>query len=403
MALQVDQSSLLKPESEIGNDSSDKSTTNYQESHDAYDASPHDEHVEDSSSLTIQLPPPDATTLIAPPATEPNQALDHAISENHAVEGPAMIHETHDADNNATPESLPILQDSNAIDQKLEATSNENDGSACDPQFEPNGHSVASGAIIDPEDEATNDQKADGFDTIPTIHKPMSIETALGISQSSSGVYSPIPDAQHDRRRDGGEVSRPPNADVAIASRASSLTQDDGTQLIHSQHKDKGRQQSTILTPLLVANNDPPPPRSANYRHSSHNPAAGEDARRLVRGPRTNLEWWDGSAKRWIPAVYHNDIRGTLIQRAAANGHYHYHRAEGTGQWNKTSFLKSQEFWSEDRSLWRNIPGDLLNKLRRPDANANANAGVILRKVDRRRKSRHRRRCRSSQTICPIA
>ena len=101
------------------------------------------------------------------------------------------------------------------------------------------------------------------------------------------------------------------------------------------------------------------------------NPGADDHEKGAVRGEGDDLEWKDerGGVVDWIPAVYHNDIRGKLLAKASNAGRliYDQPRKRGFLPHDETAFLASQQRWGGDRSLWHHIPDDLLNRLDRLD------------------------------------
>lgn len=73
-----------------------------------------------------------------------------------------------------------------------------------------------------------------------------------------------------------------------------------------------------------------------------------------TRGTKQNLQYLDGN--RWVPAVYHHDIREFLISEASQHGEYTYPRERGPGRNDVTSYLESQKNWGPVRDEnWADI------------------------------------------------
>lgn len=73
-----------------------------------------------------------------------------------------------------------------------------------------------------------------------------------------------------------------------------------------------------------------------------------------TRGKGRKLEYWEGN--RWVPAVYHHDIRAFLIEEAGQQGEYTYPRERGPECYDVTSFLESQKDWGPVRDEnWADI------------------------------------------------
>jgi len=68
-----------------------------------------------------------------------------------------------------------------------------------------------------------------------------------------------------------------------------------------------------------------------------------------------SLEYYSKDITTWVPAVYHNDLRGELINEAARAGQYDFAREQGIGLTDITSFLPSQRIWGPDRANWPEI------------------------------------------------
>ncbi|MCJ1243998.1 hypothetical protein MMC30_001195 [Trapelia coarctata] len=56
--------------------------------------------------------------------------------------------------------------------------------------------------------------------------------------------------------------------------------------------------------------------------------------------------------RKWVPAVYHNDIRAELIGEAAIYGQYGYPRNRGRGPTDETSFLPAHKTWGPAQKDW---------------------------------------------------
>lgn len=70
-------------------------------------------------------------------------------------------------------------------------------------------------------------------------------------------------------------------------------------------------------------------------------------AKGKTKGNDQKLLYLDG--KRWVPAVYHHNIRDFLIERASRKGQYAYPREEGPDPYDETSYLESQKDWGPVR------------------------------------------------------
>ena len=123
---------------------------------------------------------------------------------------------------------------------------------------------------------------------------------------------------------------------------------------------------------------DENPKKGEPKTKNPNDPRASTDATRLVKTvPVLGLIWKDEQAKdqngkkagSWIKAVYHNDIRQTLIDRASHNGAYQYEspRASGTGLDDVTSYHAEQGTWRSERQHWDRIRDDILHRLYRRD------------------------------------
>lgn len=87
---------------------------------------------------------------------------------------------------------------------------------------------------------------------------------------------------------------------------------------------------------------------------SDPSPQKASKKRGKTRGKGQKLQYLDGS--RWVPAVYHHDIRGFLIKDASQYGEYTYPRERGSGLYDVTSFLESQKNWGPVRDKnWASI------------------------------------------------
>lgn len=95
--------------------------------------------------------------------------------------------------------------------------------------------------------------------------------------------------------------------------------------------------------------------RGSLIKPESDSPCQKADKKRgKTRGKGRKLRYLDGS--RWVPAVYHHDIRSFLIQQASQNGEYTYPRERGLGRDDVTSFLESQKNWGPDRDKnWADV------------------------------------------------
>ncbi|KAI4219399.1 MAG: hypothetical protein L6R36_008348 [Xanthoria steineri] len=69
-----------------------------------------------------------------------------------------------------------------------------------------------------------------------------------------------------------------------------------------------------------------------------------------VRGTADSLEYWVRDWKKWIPAVYHNDIRGRLIDEAAQNGTYEFSWGKGSHVDDVTSYVEAYHTWGPKRA-----------------------------------------------------
>ncbi|KAL9601199.1 MAG: hypothetical protein Q9219_002699 [cf. Caloplaca sp. 3 TL-2023] len=67
-----------------------------------------------------------------------------------------------------------------------------------------------------------------------------------------------------------------------------------------------------------------------------------------VRGAGQGLEFWDN--REWIPAVYHHEIRGQLLQSTDEKGKYDDEPARGKDDLDRTAFKEEHKHWNlEDR------------------------------------------------------
>ncbi|MCJ1405073.1 hypothetical protein MMC11_008299 [Xylographa trunciseda] len=64
------------------------------------------------------------------------------------------------------------------------------------------------------------------------------------------------------------------------------------------------------------------------------------------------VEWFDLERETWLPAVYHDDIRDSLIAQASALGAYRYPHGVGTLPNDITAYKKEQRDWGADRAHW---------------------------------------------------
>ncbi|MCJ1435826.1 hypothetical protein MMC27_005202 [Xylographa pallens] len=71
--------------------------------------------------------------------------------------------------------------------------------------------------------------------------------------------------------------------------------------------------------------------------------------RRVVGG---SVEWYDAEQETWHAAVYHDDIRDSLIARASALGTYRYPHGVGTLPNDITAYKEEQRDWGADRANW---------------------------------------------------
>ena len=96
-----------------------------------------------------------------------------------------------------------------------------------------------------------------------------------------------------------------------------------------------------------------------------NNPGADERERGEVRYIGGSLQWKDVSHDAWVPAVYHNDIRRQLLDRASHNGQSAYTnpRRKGHGSDDETAFHEEQQDWDGARQRWALIRDDVLNIL----------------------------------------
>ncbi|KAG8533999.1 uncharacterized protein KY384_000841 [Bacidia gigantensis] len=94
-------------------------------------------------------------------------------------------------------------------------------------------------------------------------------------------------------------------------------------------------------------------------------PGKNEKEKGSVRNNRDgSLSWWNETAQHWAPAVYHNDIRQNLIERASQNGLIAYQPPRESGElpWDETAYQPEQDDWNGDRNK-SNIRDDILNRL----------------------------------------
>lgn len=95
-------------------------------------------------------------------------------------------------------------------------------------------------------------------------------------------------------------------------------------------------------------------------RSKINNVGATNKSQGVVRDtPDGGLEWYDKKAHVWVAAVYHNDIRNILLNRASHNGalQYTHGRAEGTATDDKTAFHRQQQHWCGERNQWPVVRG----------------------------------------------
>ncbi|MCJ1416080.1 hypothetical protein MMC32_002415 [Xylographa parallela] len=64
------------------------------------------------------------------------------------------------------------------------------------------------------------------------------------------------------------------------------------------------------------------------------------------------VEWYDPEREMWLAAVYHDDIRDSLIAQANAQGTYRYPHGVGTLPNDITAYKKEQRDWGADRANW---------------------------------------------------
>ena len=106
-------------------------------------------------------------------------------------------------------------------------------------------------------------------------------------------------------------------------------------------------------------------------------PGADDNPRGFVRGSGTSLMWYDSEARKWLPALHHNTIRRTLLDRASQNGlqTYSQPRRRGNGPDDETAFHEEQRHWVGQRSQWALIRDDVLNRFERVDTLGQAYVG----------------------------
>lgn len=86
------------------------------------------------------------------------------------------------------------------------------------------------------------------------------------------------------------------------------------------------------LRDINGSESDSPPPQRGNKKKKG-----------CIRGDDWNLQYLDGN--KWVPAIYHHNIRAFLINQASKNGRYTYPRERGPDHDDVTSFLESQKNW----------------------------------------------------------
>lgn len=103
-----------------------------------------------------------------------------------------------------------------------------------------------------------------------------------------------------------------------------------------SNHSVENLPHSESLGDLSESESDSPPPQKRTKKKKGY-----------IRGDDRNLQYLDGN--KWVPAIYHHNIRAFLIQEASKNGRYTYPRERGPGRDDVTSFLESQKNWGPVR------------------------------------------------------
>ena len=84
--------------------------------------------------------------------------------------------------------------------------------------------------------------------------------------------------------------------------------------------------------------------------------------------PNGSIAWVHPKTGAWVPAVYHNDIRQTLLDRADNHGTFQYthERAKGLASDDRTAFHAAQRHWGLDRENWPVVDGlDVLHQFER--------------------------------------
>ncbi|MCJ1422813.1 hypothetical protein MMC29_000693 [Sticta canariensis] len=102
--------------------------------------------------------------------------------------------------------------------------------------------------------------------------------------------------------------------------------------------------------------------------HVEIKPGADGKPQGLVRFINGQMEYREAKENIWKAAVYHEDLRDTLIAEASLLGEYDHARERGIAANDVTSFLPNQKEWGPDRDTdWPKIENNVLHRFERGD------------------------------------
>ena len=102
---------------------------------------------------------------------------------------------------------------------------------------------------------------------------------------------------------------------------------------------------------------------------SGNNPLKDPDTIDCVMtDPVRGLLWWSRRTSKWVRAVYHNDIRSSLLARACKSGalKYDHNRERGNDEYDQTAYHHDQRHWSSNPETWP----DVMFLLERPNSHS---------------------------------